>query len=174
MAVILGFAVAAIYFYSTSIVNAGLGELFVAVKGTMIVLGTFYVQTATVDPAAVLVGSIIGLLSATVLFVNSFPDYSADKSGGRRTLVIILGRKVAARILPIFFTSAYALIVVAVVVGYPNIYALLSLGSLPLALRATLQLCTRKLEANDLEPAMSSTVMYSRVTGILLALSFLL
>jgi 1,4-dihydroxy-2-naphthoate octaprenyltransferase len=38
IAVILSFAVVAIYFYSTRIVNAGLGELFVAIKGAMIVL----------------------------------------------------------------------------------------------------------------------------------------
>ena len=36
IAVILGFAVVAIYFYSTSIVNSGLGEFFVAIKGAMI------------------------------------------------------------------------------------------------------------------------------------------
>ena len=42
IAIILGFAVVAIYFYSTRIVNAGLGELFVAIKGAMIVLGSPY------------------------------------------------------------------------------------------------------------------------------------
>ena len=36
IAVILVFAVFAIYFYSTNIVNAGLSELFVAIKGLMI------------------------------------------------------------------------------------------------------------------------------------------
>ena len=83
IALILGFAVVAIYFYSTSIVNAGLAELFVAIKGAMIVLGTFYIQYAVIEPAALYVGAIVGILSATVLFVNSFPDYEADRSKGR-------------------------------------------------------------------------------------------
>jgi 1,4-dihydroxy-2-naphthoate octaprenyltransferase len=96
IAIILGFAVIAIYFYSTRIVNAGLGELFVAIKGAMIVVGSLYVQNATLEPAAIYGGAIVGILSATVLFINSFPDYEADKSKGRRTLVIILGRKVAS------------------------------------------------------------------------------
>ncbi|MGI0036877.1 MAG: prenyltransferase [Nitrososphaera sp.] len=174
IAIILGFAVAAIYFYSTSIVNSGLGELFVAIKGTMIVLGTLYVQTTTIDPAAVLIGSVIGILSATVLYVNSFPDYSADKAGGRRTLVIILGRRNAARAFPLFFGAAYGMIIAAVVLGYANIYALLSLGSFPFALRALMKLRGENVEVNDLVPAMASTVMYSRVAGFLLALSFLL
>ena len=114
MAIILGFAVAAIYFYSTRIVDAGLGELFVAIKGAMIVLGSFYVQTSVIDPAAVLVGAVIGLMSATVLFINAFPDYAADKAAGRRTSVIILGKRNAARIFPLFFAAAYGLIAAAV------------------------------------------------------------
>jgi 1,4-dihydroxy-2-naphthoate polyprenyltransferase len=174
VAIILGFAVAAIYFYSTSIVNAGLGELFVAIKGAMIVLGTFYVQTTTIDPAAALIGIIVGLLSATVLFINAFPDYAADKSGGRRTLVIVLGRRNAARVFPLFFIAAYSMIVVSVLVGYATVYAMISLGSFPLALRALMQVRGKNVEVNDLVPAMASTVMYSRVTGFLLAFSFLL
>jgi len=42
---ILAFAVLSIYFYSTKIVDSGLAEVFVTVKGTMIVLGTYFIQT---------------------------------------------------------------------------------------------------------------------------------
>jgi 1,4-dihydroxy-2-naphthoate octaprenyltransferase len=174
VAVILGFAVVAIYFYSTSIVDAGLGEFFVAVKGAMIVLGTYYVQSAIIDPAAVMMGVVIGLLSATVLFINAFPDFKADKSGGRRTLVIMLGMDKAAKIFPLFFAGAYCLIVGAVLMGYANIYALASLGSVPLAIKASLHARSSDQEHSQLVPAMASTVMYSRVTGIILAASFLL
>ena len=45
VAVILGFAILSIYFYSTKIVDSGLAEFFVAVKGTMIVLGTYFIQS---------------------------------------------------------------------------------------------------------------------------------
>lgn len=174
IALMLGFAVAAIYFYSTSVVNAGLGELFVAIKGTMIVLGTFYVQTTSIDAAALLSGVIMGLLSATVLFVNAFPDYSADKSSGRRTLVIILGKKKAARILPLFFVAAYSIILVAILVGYANIYALASLLSSPFAYKACVQLQRQDEDLAGMVPAMAATVMYSRLTGSIFAISFLL
>jgi 1,4-dihydroxy-2-naphthoate octaprenyltransferase len=173
VAIILGFAVAAIYFYSTSIVDAGLGELFVAIKGAMIVLGAFYVQTMAIDPAAILVGTVIGLLSATVLFINAFPDYGADKSAGRRTLVIMLGKRNAARIFPLFFAAAYALIAAGILVGYANIYALASFASIPLAVKASRQAQKADLEQSGLVPAMASTVTYSRVTGVILAASFL-
>lgn len=173
IAVILGFAVVAIYFYSTSIVNSGLGELFVGMKGAMIVLGTFFVQTALIDPAAVFVGVIVGLLSATVLFINSFPDHDADKSKGRRTLVILLGKGRAASAFPIFIIAAYALIVAGIFLGYTKIYSLASLVSLPLAIKAIAAVRKDPESIASMVPAMSSTVMYSRVTGFVLAASLL-
>src|SRR3712207_7346185 len=56
---------------------------------TTLFRSSLYVQNAMLDLAALYGGAIVGLLSATVLFINSFPDYEADKSKGRRTLVII-------------------------------------------------------------------------------------
>jgi 1,4-dihydroxy-2-naphthoate polyprenyltransferase len=174
IAVILGFAVVAIYFYSTTIVNAGLGELFVAIKGAMIVLGTLYVQNAVLEPAALYVGAIIGILSATVLFVNSFPDYEADMSKGRRTLVIMLGRKIALAVFPMFIIVAYAMIVAGIFLGFTKVYSLISLASIPLAIKSVLQLRNEPEYIESIVPAMASAVMYSRITGFLLALSFLL
>jgi 1,4-dihydroxy-2-naphthoate polyprenyltransferase len=174
IAVILGFAVVAIYFYSTTIVNAGLGELFVAIKGAMIVLGTLYVQNAVLEPAALYVGAIIGILSATVLFVNSFPDYEADMSKGRRTLVIMLGRKIASAVFPMFIIVAYAMIVAGIFLGFTKVYSLISLASIPLAIKSVLQLRNEPEYIESIVPAMASAVTYSRITGFLLALSFLL
>jgi 1,4-dihydroxy-2-naphthoate polyprenyltransferase len=174
IAVILGFAVVAIYFYSTTIVNAGLGELFVAIKGAMIVLGTLYVQNAVLEPAALYVGTIVGILSATVLFVNSFPDYEADMSKGRRTLVIMLGRKIASAVFPVFIIAAYAMIVAGIFLGFTKVYSLISLTSIPLAIKSVLHLRNEPECIESIVPAMASAVTYSRITGFLLALSFLL
>src|ERR671924_1124145 len=140
IAVILSFAVVAIYFYSTRIVNAGLGELFVAIKSAMIVLGTLYVQNAVLEPAALYSGIIVGILSATVLFINSFPDYEADRSKGRRNLVIILGRKIAASAFPVFIIAAYTMIVAGIFLGFTKAYSLVSLASLPFAVKAIMAL----------------------------------
>src|SRR6476620_4116793 len=54
--IIRGIAIVSILFYSISIVNSGLGELFVAIKGILIVLGSFYVQTEVIEPSAIYVG----------------------------------------------------------------------------------------------------------------------
>ncbi len=174
IAVILAFAAVSIYFYSTSIINYGLGELFVGIKGAMIVLGTFYVQAGAIDSAALYIGTIVGLLSATVLYINAFPDYAADKSKGRRTLVIILGKSNAARVFPLLFAGAYCLIIAGAVLGFAKIHSLASLLSLPLAVRACLSIHRNNEDIDKLIPAMSSTVTYSRLTGFVLALSLLL
>jgi 1,4-dihydroxy-2-naphthoate octaprenyltransferase len=174
IAVILGFAVIAIYLYSTRIVNAGLGELFVAIKGAMIVLGSLYVQNDVIEPAAVYDGAIVGILSATVLFINSFPDYEADKSKGRRTMVIILGRETGSIIFPVFIIAAYALIVGGIFLDFTKFYSLLSFATVPLALKSIILLRREPQDIDKIVPAMASAVTYSRLTGFLLALSFIL
>ena len=76
---ILAFAIVSIYFYSTKIVNWGLAEVFVAVKGTLIVMGTYYIQNSDLTDISILSGIVVGILSSLVLFVTSFPDHDADK-----------------------------------------------------------------------------------------------
>lgn len=174
IALILGFAVVAIYFYSTSIVNAGLAELFVAIKGAMIVLGTFYIQYAVIEPAALYVGAIVGILSATVLFVNSFPDYEADRSKGRRTLAIILGKKTASTVFPIFIIVTYAMIVAGIFFGFTKVYSLISFASIPFGIKSIWCLRKDPERIENMVQVMATTVTYSRITGFLLALSFLL
>ena len=86
IAIILGFAILSIYFYSTKIVDSGLGEFFVAVKGAMIVIGTFFIQAGQISIESILAGIIVGSLSSLVLFIASFPDHDADKSKGRKNI----------------------------------------------------------------------------------------
>ena len=171
IALLLGFAILAIYFYSTSIVNLGLGEAFVAIKGTLIVVGSYYVQTSSIGVGVVYVGIIIGILSASVLFVNSFPDYQADRSRGRRTLVILLGRQRAVKIFPWMILCTYVLIIAGIFLGYLKIYSLASLLSAPFAVSAIKRISKSYQDVEKLVPVMGATVAYSRVTGVVLAAS---
>ena len=168
----VGFAVLAVYFYTTNIVNLGLGETFVAIKGTLIVVGSYYIQTSSIGISSVYAGIIIGILSATVLFVNSFPDYEADRMGGRKTLVILLGKQRAARIFPGIVLCTYSLIIAGVLLGYLKIYSLASMVSLPFAI-AAIRGINNPGQVGKLVRVMGSTVTYSRLTGIILATSFL-
>ena len=172
--IILSFAIFAVYFYSSSIVNVGLGEVFVAIKGALIVVGAFYVQTSLIDSSVIYIGTIVGLLSASVLLINSFPDYIADLSRGRRTLVIILGKKRTSKIFSFLIIATYAMIIYGMFIGFTKMYSLSCLVSLPFALEAIRNLKNNYDVADKLVPAMAATVNYARITGLVLAISLII
>lgn len=168
VAAMLVFATVSIYFYSTKIVDSGLAEVFVAVKGAVIVVGAYYIQSSVITAESVLAGAVIGMLSSTVLFVTSFPDYSADKSKGRKTFVIAVGRQRAASVFWAFPGLAYLVVISCVMFGVFPITVLIVLGSVPLAILSGLGLRRHcKDTPDDLVPAMSNALQFSRITGIL-------
>jgi 1,4-dihydroxy-2-naphthoate octaprenyltransferase len=171
--ILLSFAIISIYFYSTNIVNAGLGELFVAVKGCMIVMGSYYIQSNIIDLTSVFVGIIVGLLSSVVLLVTSFPDYDADKKGGRRTLVILSGKENSVKIFTAFIMVTNGMIIGGAIFNIIPLFSTISLLSIPFAARAINKL-RRFNDTSRLISSMSNSIIYSRICGILLAISFII
>ena len=171
--IILAFAVISIYFYSTKIVDWGLAEVFVAIKGSMIVMGTYFVQTSQITEQSVLAGIVIGVLSSLVLFITSFPDHDADKAKGRKTLVISLGMQKACSILWIFPAITYGITIIAVVFEIFPVFCLIILSTVPLIIRSGLKLKQNYDKLTNLIPVMSSTLYFSRITGVLLVVGFL-
>ena len=174
IAIILGFAILSIYFYSTKIVDSGLGEFFVAVKGAMIVIGTFFIQSGELSIESVLAGIVVGSLSSLVLFIASFPDHDADKSKGRKTLVIVVGKQKATKLFWIFPLVSYLTIVAGVSMGFFPMISLICLASLPLLIKSGQGLLKNYESVETLVPFMSSTLMFSRITGGLFVTSFLI
>ena len=174
IAIILGFAILSIYFYSTKIVDSGLGEFFVGVKGSMIVIGTFFIQYGQVNLESILAGIVVGILSSLVLFIASFPDHDADKSKGRKTLVITVGKEKARKLFWIFPLFAYGVIVIGVMLNYLPVLTLISLVSLPLIIKSGIGLQKNYDSVDNLVPYMTSTLKFSRLTGILFVISFLI
>ena len=174
IAIILAVATLSIYFYSTTIVNIGLGETLVAVKGTMIVIGTcLFVQSGIVDLPIVFLGIIIGILSSIVLYIASFPDFDADKEKGRKTLVILIGKNKSAQIFPLLIILIYSLITIGIIMQYLPIYSIITFHSLIFAIRASKKLKNYD-NIQDLVKAISYTITFSRIVGICLILSYLI
>jgi 1,4-dihydroxy-2-naphthoate octaprenyltransferase len=171
--IILAFAVISIYFYSTKIVDWGLAEVFVAIKGSMIVIGTYFVQTSQITESTVLAGIVIGVLSSLVLFITSFPDHDADKAKGRKTLVINLGKQKACTILWIFPAITYGITIIAVVFEIFPVFCLIILSTVPLIIKSGQKLKQNYDKLTNLIPVMSSTLYFSRITGVLLVVGFL-
>lgn len=174
IAVILGFAILSIYFYSTKIVDSGLGEFFVAVKGSMIVIGTFFIQSGQISSESILAGIVVGSLSSLVLFIASFPDHDADKSKGRKTLVIAVGKQNASKLFWIFPLISYSAILVGVYANLFPLFSLISFCSLPLMIKSGLGLQKNYDSITELIPYMSSTLMFGRITGALFVIGFLI
>ena len=172
--VILTFAIISIYFYSTKIVNWGLAEIFVAIKGTLIVMGTYYIQNSDLTDISIMSGIVVGSLSSLVLFVTSFPDHDADKEKGRRTLVILLGRKNATSIYYIFPIVSYGVIIGCVIMSMILVFCLISLVAIPVAINSIKKLKSSISSEEKIIPAMSSTLLFSRLAGTLFVIGFLI
>ncbi len=174
IAVILGFAILSIYFYSTKIVDSGLGEFFVAVKGAMIVIGAFFIQSGQITLESILAGIVVGSLSSLVLFIASFPDYDADKSKGRKTLVIVSGKEKATKLFWVFPLVSYCAIIIGVSTNLFPTISLITFLSVPLIIKSGIGLKKNYDFVEELVPFMSSTLMFSRVTGALFVISILI
>jgi len=118
----------AVLFYSNVFARSGLGEIFAGLGlGALPVWGAAWVQGQPPGPAALWAGVSAFFMTFNLLLLNEFPDEEADQAGGRRNLVLLLGRKGAA-----FVYSAAALLTPA------SIAAAVALRALPMpALAAT-------------------------------------
>ncbi|HXV65958.1 MAG TPA: prenyltransferase [Nitrosopumilaceae archaeon] len=171
---ILVFAVISIYFYSTKIVDSGLSEIFVTIKGSMIVLGTFFIQTLEINLSTIMGGIFVGVLSSLVLFITSFPDFEADKAKGRKTLVISVGKQKATLVFWIFPFVIYSVLIFGLFYEVFPFFCIISITTIPLIVKTGIML---KQKFNDFEkfiPVMKYAITFSRVTGVLFVLGFLL
>ena len=171
---ILGFAILSVIFYSTKIVNWGLAEVFVTIKGTLIIIGTYFIQSQSIDDFTILAGIVVGVLSSLVLFVTSIPDHDVDKEKGRRTLIIIFGKANAVKTFLIFPILAYGIIIYGVVSGLFPIYSLIVLLAKPFLILAILHLKDLEKSENILLSSMTNTLYFSRIAGALFVISFLI
>ena len=118
-------------------------------------------------------GAVVGSLSALVLFIASFPDHDADKSKGRKTLVIVVGKQTASKLIWIFPLVSYAAIVTGVSLNLFPTISLICLATIPLMIKSGIGLKKYHSTVDDLIPYMSSTLMFGRITGALFVASFL-
>jgi len=95
-------SIAAAWGYSSGpwpISRGPLGELFVLLFFGLIAVGTIaWLHSGTLSAAALLVGLIVGLPAAMVLLINNARDIESDRRAGRRTLAILLGRRLSLQL----------------------------------------------------------------------------
>ena len=154
--------------------DSGLAEFFVALKGTLIVIGTYFIQENQIPLEVVLGGVFVGVLSSLVLFIASFPDYDADKSKGRKTLVIALGKKRASSFFWAFPILSLGSVLIGILYGLFPISSLIAFAAIPLIVIAGFGLKKNYDDSDLLIPYMEKTLLFSRLTGALFIVGIIL
>jgi 1,4-dihydroxy-2-naphthoate octaprenyltransferase len=153
--------------------SRGIGELVVGLNfGTLMTLGSYYVQTERVDWTPAIASIPVAALIAAVLYINEFPDFAADRAVGKKTWVVRLGRERAAIAYAFLMAVPYVAVIAAVAADVLPVPTLLSLLTLPLAARAVQ--CALRYHSQPLElaPANALTIVTHIATGLLLTLGY--
>jgi len=157
-----------IYFYTTYLSHWFLGEVFAGLHfGPLMVLGGHFIQTGRYSVSAMASGIVPGILVATLLFLNEFPDVAADREVGRRNAVILLGIAKSSKIYVSLIASTYIWILACVLSGLKPVTMLVTFITLPLALKATRGVLRDHGDVERLIPSMGANVMLVlSMTGI--------
>jgi len=160
-------------FYTSHLSRWMLGELAAGIcLGTFVVLGTYYAQTSTLSTSAVWASIPPGILTALLLLLNELPVVEADLQGGRRHLVIILGRKKAVTLYTIVLGFTYLVIISGVIFNILPKTTLLALFTLPLAVKAVSGALRNYDNPDALVPALGANVGVVLGTNLLLAIGY--
>lgn len=147
-----------------------LGELFVlAFFGLAAVGGTYYLQTLTLTPAALVAGLAVGLPAAAVLVINNYRDLETDRRAGKHTLATYIGRAASRHLY-----SAMLLLPLALglqLIPHTGLRWLPWLA-LPLALWLMRRLWTLPVDQR-LNALLARTAQYQLLYGVLLCAALL-
>jgi 1,4-dihydroxy-2-naphthoate octaprenyltransferase len=157
--------------YTDLLARMGIGEVAAGIGlGGGPVVGTALVNTGQISATALAAGIPATLMTFNLLLLNEFPDEEPDRKGGRRNLVILLGRRSAAVVYAAAGLATPLFILGAVIVGHlPSLCLVAMLPSLLLA--KPLAWVASDPSAPVPVPAMGSNVIWNLATNTLLAIA---
>jgi 1,4-dihydroxy-2-naphthoate octaprenyltransferase len=119
----------AILLYTDVLARTAVGELFAGLGlGALPVWGAALVQGGRPGVVAATAAVPAFFMTFDLLLLNEFPDEDADRAGGRRNLVLLLGRRGAATVYAAAALATPAALVVAVASRALPVSALLALA----------------------------------------------
>ncbi len=161
------------YFYNVYIAKWMMGELFAGLNfGPLIVLGSYFVQTGRYSWETLFASIAPGLLTSNLLFLNEFPDREADLKGGRKHLVIALGKEKARYVFILILMASYLFIVLGVVTKIMPFLTLIGLGTVLFGWKAMKGAFTYYNDTYRLIPALGMNVITILGTQALLTLGY--
>lgn len=167
--------VATSFFYTAppiKLVHHGIGEIFIGLNfGTLMTLGAYYVQTGELSWLPVIASIPVAILITAVLYINEFQDYNADKSVGKLNWVARLGRERASYCYGIFMITTYLSVCVAWLTGALPAWALVSIITFPLAIKAYKITRANYDNVAQLTPANATTIQLHLFIGLIITIS---
>lgn len=140
--------------------------------GVLIVAIAYAVQAGGFPPGVILASLPLGCPVAAILLANNIRDLEEDTRGGRRTLPIVLGRKGGIAVYRGLLAATYALLVLLILSGVVPAASLISLASLPLAVKLWRGVAASTVPSR-LVPVVKGTSGLHAAFGLLYALGIL-
>lgn len=151
----------------------GFGEIVIALcYGPFMVLGSFYIQTASFHFVPLYTSLICGLSVFCLAIVNEIPDFYQDRLVGKKNLVVRLGREKAIILLKLSLTLLFVLIVLGVVLKIIPLSAIAAALTLPWILK-NIRIITKNYDnAEVFLPAVNTVVLTYIVVTFSLGIGF--
>lgn len=147
----------------------GLGEVFVfGFFGLFAVVGSRFVHDATITAEAWLLAVPVGFLVTAILVANNVRDIDTDRTAGKRTLAVRLGRRRTRMLFGGLVFGAFILIAVYAAFDLTPRLTLIALAAVPLAV-APVRAVARHEAGPELIAALKATARVHLVVGVLLA-----
>lgn len=151
----------------------GLGDLFVffffGIVGTM---GTYYLHAEHFSLLALLISLPVGGLITNILIVNNYRDVEEDKSAGKHTLAVLLGKEFS-RFEYIFFILVSFFVPFLLHFKYDfSFWIFLPYLTLPIAIALVKMIYA--LNGTQLNKTLELTAKFSALFGLLLSIGIIL
>lgn len=162
----------ATFFYSPFLARIYVGELFAGLGlGALPVIGTTMVQTGDYEAVAIAASLPAFFMTFNLLLLNEFPDETADRKGGRRNLVLLLGRPKAAVFYALFAILVPVSLIATVALDYLPTLALVAILPSLILLPKPLAWAFKQPRQPVPIPALGANVIWNLSTNVVLALT---
>jgi 1,4-dihydroxy-2-naphthoate octaprenyltransferase len=146
-----------------SLMSRGLGEVAVFVMLWLLVLGADYVQRQSFLLVPSVTAVSFAILGSLILMAASFPDRQGDGFVGKRTLVVLMGSRLASWAYLAVAVEAYVWLGIGLYLQIQSIGAAWGFISAPLSLLAAVML----IRCHDRPPALKVPIVLTIAASLL-------
>lgn len=177
IAIIGAISIAVAFLYSAGpypISATPFGEFFSGFfMGTIIVGISYYIQTGFYSPDAFWISLPYTILIGAILTGNNLRDIDEDREGGRRTLVILLGKEKGIDFLKYYCLLAFTLVPIFIFLDWLPLLSLLVFIALPSVFKSV-KIFRNNDTPQTMGPAMGLIAKTHMIYGVLMILGLLI